>query len=31
LGYDERGSALFEQITELPTYYLTRVERWPIE
>lgn len=26
-GYDERGSWLFEQITELPTYYLTRVER----
>lgn len=26
-GYDERGSRLFEQITELPTYYLTRVER----
>jgi L-histidine Nalpha-methyltransferase len=26
-GYDERGSALFESITELPTYYLTRVER----
>ncbi|MET0190854.1 MAG: L-histidine N(alpha)-methyltransferase [Pseudonocardia sediminis] len=25
-GYDERGSALFEQITELPTYYLTRTE-----
>ncbi|MEV1292159.1 L-histidine N(alpha)-methyltransferase [Pseudonocardia sp. NPDC049635] len=25
-GYDERGSELFEQITELPTYYLTRVE-----
>lgn len=25
-GYDERGSQLFEQITELPTYYLTRVE-----
>lgn len=25
-GYDERGSALFEAITELPTYYLTRVE-----
>ncbi|GAB3473792.1 L-histidine N(alpha)-methyltransferase [Nocardiopsis coralliicola] len=27
LGYDAAGSALFEQITELPTYYLTRVER----
>ncbi|QGK71952.1 hypothetical protein GIY23_01060 [Allosaccharopolyspora coralli] len=26
-GYDERGSELFERITELPTYYLTRVER----
>src|SRR5690349_1540194 len=25
-GYDERGSGLFEAITELPTYYLTRVE-----
>jgi L-histidine N-alpha-methyltransferase len=25
-GYDERGSELFEAITELPTYYLTRVE-----
>lgn len=24
--YDEIGSALFEQITELPEYYLTRVE-----
>jgi L-histidine N-alpha-methyltransferase len=27
LGYDELGSELFEQITELPDYYLTRVER----
>ncbi|WP_370013109.1 L-histidine N(alpha)-methyltransferase [Nocardiopsis sp. LDBS0036] len=27
LGYDAVGSALFERITELPTYYLTRVER----
>jgi dimethylhistidine N-methyltransferase len=27
LFYDERGSALFEQITELPEYYLTRIER----
>lgn len=27
LFYDERGSALFEQITELPEYYLTRTER----
>lgn len=25
--YDERGSQLFEQITELPEYYLTRAER----
>jgi L-histidine Nalpha-methyltransferase len=25
--YDERGSALFERITELPEYYPTRVER----
>src|SRR5713101_6850357 len=24
--YDERGSALFEQICELPEYYLTRTE-----
>lgn len=24
--YDERGSALFDQITRLPEYYLTRVE-----
>ena len=27
LFYDKRGSALYEQITELPEYYLTRVER----
>jgi dimethylhistidine N-methyltransferase len=27
LFYDEAGSLLFEQITELPEYYLTRVER----
>ncbi|MGA7158840.1 MAG: L-histidine N(alpha)-methyltransferase [Acidobacteriaceae bacterium] len=27
LFYDERGSGLFEQITELPEYYLTRTER----
>ncbi len=27
LFYDERGSALFEQITHLPEYYLTRIER----
>jgi L-histidine Nalpha-methyltransferase len=25
--YDERGSELFEQITELPEYYPTRAER----
>ena len=27
LFYDERGSHLFEQITQLPEYYLTRTER----
>ncbi len=27
LFYDEAGSHLFEQITELPEYYLTRTER----
>jgi len=27
LFYDARGSKLFEQITELPEYYLTRTER----
>ena len=27
LFYDERGSQLFEQITVLPEYYLTRTER----
>src|SRR5215472_18824828 len=27
LFYDDAGSALFEQITELPEYYLTRTER----
>ena len=27
LFYDEVGSQLFEQITELPEYYLTRTER----
>src|SRR5271167_4947906 len=27
LFYDEVGSALFEEITELPEYYLTRTER----
>ena len=29
--YDERGSALFEQITELPEYYQTRTERRILE
>ncbi|WP_017571755.1 L-histidine N(alpha)-methyltransferase [Nocardiopsis halotolerans] len=29
--YDERGSALFEQITELPEYYPTRAERAILE
>lgn len=29
--YDERGSELFEQITELPEYYLTRAERALLE
>jgi L-histidine Nalpha-methyltransferase len=29
--YDERGSELFEEITELPEYYLTRVERALLE
>ena len=28
--YDSRGSELFEQITRLPEYYLTRAERWII-
>ncbi len=27
LFYDERGSQIFEQITQLPEYYLTRTER----
>src|SRR5437899_11537749 len=27
LFYDSAGSELFEQITELPEYYVTRVER----
>ncbi|MEA2699673.1 MAG: hypothetical protein QOI66_3944 [Myxococcales bacterium] len=27
LLYDDQGSALFEEITELPEYYLTRTER----
>ena len=29
--YDERGSRLFEQITELPEYYPTRAERAILE
>jgi L-histidine N-alpha-methyltransferase len=29
--YDERGSALFEKITELPEYYLTRAEQALLE
>jgi L-histidine N-alpha-methyltransferase len=29
--YDERGSRLFEQITELPEYYPTRAEREALE
>jgi dimethylhistidine N-methyltransferase len=31
LLYDQIGSALFEQITELPEYYLTRTERSILE
>jgi L-histidine Nalpha-methyltransferase len=31
LFYDEAGSELFEQITELPEYYLTRIERVILE
>ena len=31
LFYDEAGSELFEQITELPEYYLTRTERSILE
>lgn len=30
-GYDDLGSQLFEEITELPTYYLTRVEQSLLE
>ncbi|MCW0214426.1 MAG: L-histidine N(alpha)-methyltransferase [Pseudonocardia sp.] len=30
-GYDEAGSRYFEEITGLPTYYLTRVERSLLE
>ncbi|HEU4747779.1 MAG TPA: L-histidine N(alpha)-methyltransferase [Gemmatimonadaceae bacterium] len=29
--YDERGSVLFEEITQLPEYYLTRAERALLE
>jgi L-histidine N-alpha-methyltransferase len=29
--YDERGSELFEEITQLPEYYLTRAERMLLE
>ena len=29
--YDERGSRLFEEITRLPEYYLTRAERSILE
>jgi len=29
--YDEAGSHLFEEICELPEYYLTRCERWILE
>ncbi|MEW6153749.1 MAG: L-histidine N(alpha)-methyltransferase [Actinomycetota bacterium] len=28
--YDERGSELFDRITRLPEYYLTRAERWTL-
>jgi dimethylhistidine N-methyltransferase len=31
LFYDDRGSALFERITDLPEYYLTRAERQILE
>ncbi|MEQ1508468.1 MAG: L-histidine N(alpha)-methyltransferase, partial [Myxococcota bacterium] len=31
LFYDDRGSDLFEQITALPEYYLTRAEREILE
>ena len=30
-GYDDLGSQLSEEITELPTYFLTRVERSLLE
>src|SRR3954462_6858610 len=29
--FDERGSELFEEITQLPEYYLTRAERMLLE
>jgi L-histidine N-alpha-methyltransferase len=29
--YDDRGSALFDEITRLPEYYLTRAERAVLE
>lgn len=29
--YDERGSELFDSITRLPEYYLTRAERWILD
>ena len=29
--YDERGCELFEEITRLPEYYLTRAERWILD
>ena len=29
--YDKRGSELFEEITQLPEYYLTRAERSLLE
>lgn len=29
--YDDQGSQLFEAITALPEYYLTRTERWILE
>ncbi|MEL6764260.1 MAG: L-histidine N(alpha)-methyltransferase, partial [Cyanobacteria bacterium J06607_6] len=29
--YDDQGSQLFEQITDLPEYYLTRTERQILE
>ncbi|MCA1692550.1 MAG: L-histidine N(alpha)-methyltransferase [Actinobacteria bacterium] len=29
--YDDRGSELFDSITRLPEYYLTRAERWILD